>query len=162
MGRLEGYVAPGMVLIADEPSSYGDQVGLAELRLVNHNEAYQTKDGVNINAIEGFIARVKRACVGVHHRFSAKYVDWYMARLAWKEDTRYMGVAWQFCDILQTVTPDGRFHMALGKNRFNSMSPPLWCTHLSAASALTWLRSLGHQTNFEIANFKIYKTYIKY
>jgi hypothetical protein len=61
-------------------------------------------DGTNTNAIEGFFARVERAYIGVHHRFSTKYLEWYMAMIAWKEDTRYMGVAWQFCDILRTVT----------------------------------------------------------
>jgi hypothetical protein len=98
------YVSAGATVIADEHSSYDDLIGLADLRRVNHSEAYQTKDGSNTNAIEGFFARVERSYVGIHHRFSTKYLDWYMAMIAWKEDTRYMGVAWQFCDILRTVT----------------------------------------------------------
>lgn len=104
-------VSAGAVLIADEHSTYDDLVGLAELRRLNHSEAYQTEDGTNTNAIEGFFARVERAYLGIHHRFSTKYLDWYMAMIAWKEDTRYMGVAWQFCDILRTVT-----HRTVSKN----------------------------------------------
>jgi transposase-like protein len=98
------YVEVGATLIADEHGSYDDLQGLAELRRVNHSEAYQTEDGTNTNAIEGFFARVERAYVGIHHRFSVKYLDWYMAMIAWKEDTRYMGVRWQMADILRTVT----------------------------------------------------------
>lgn len=49
-------------------------------------------------------ARVERSHVGIHHRFSGKYLDWYMAMVAWKTDTRYMGLKWQLADILRTVT----------------------------------------------------------
>lgn len=34
-----------------------------------------------------------------------------MVMVAWKEDTRYMGVAWQFSYILRTVT-----HRTVSKN----------------------------------------------
>lgn len=105
------YVAAGTVFVADEHSSYNDLIGLGELRRVNHSKAYQTEDGTNTNAIESFFSRVERAYVGIHHRFSGKYLDWYMAMVAWKEDTRYMGVAWQFSDILRTVT-----HRTVSKN----------------------------------------------
>lgn len=33
-----------------------------------------------------------------------KYLDGYMAMIAWKEDTRYMGPRWQMADVLRTVT----------------------------------------------------------
>lgn len=36
--------------------------------------------------------------------FSVKYLDGYMAMIAWKEDTRYMGPRWQMADVLRTVT----------------------------------------------------------
>jgi hypothetical protein len=78
---------------------------------VNHSLAYQTEDGTNTNAVEGFFARAERAYVGVHHRFSVKYLDWYMAMVAWKEDTRYMGLRWQLVDVLRTVT-----HRTTSKN----------------------------------------------
>ncbi|WP_260693115.1 hypothetical protein [Rhizobium laguerreae] len=41
------------------------------------------------NSIEAVYCR---ATVGFHHRFSVKCLDWYMAMVAWKEDTRDMGV----------------------------------------------------------------------
>ena len=61
--------------------------------------------------LESFFSRAKRAYVGIHHRFSMKYVDWYMAMVAWKEHTRYMGQRWQFADLLRTVT-----HRATSEN----------------------------------------------
>ncbi|MGO6748265.1 hypothetical protein ACCS93_38810 [Rhizobium ruizarguesonis] len=55
-----------------------------------------------MNTIESFPA--ERSYVGIHRRFSVKYLDWYMAMVAWKEDTRYMGLRWQLADVLRTVT----------------------------------------------------------
>lgn len=49
---------------------------------------YKTDDGTNTNQVESFFSRVQRAYVGIHHRFSLKYFDWYMAELAWREDCR--------------------------------------------------------------------------
>lgn len=97
-------VQPGAVLTADEHGSYDDLVGLAILQRVNHSKAYQTEDGTDTNRIESFFARAERSYVGIHHRFSVKYLDWYMAMVAWKEDTRYMGQRWQLADVLRTVT----------------------------------------------------------
>ncbi|WP_230533934.1 transposase [Microvirga roseola] len=41
--------------------------------------------------IESFFARVRRAYRGVHHRFSVKYLDWYIAELSWREDHSRLG-----------------------------------------------------------------------
>ena len=56
--------------------------------------AYQTEDGTDTNRIESFFARAERSYDGIHHRFSVKYPDWYMAMVAWKEDTRHMALRW--------------------------------------------------------------------
>ncbi|MDW9776432.1 IS1595 family transposase [Sinorhizobium meliloti] len=101
---VRDHIQAKSVLTADEHGSYDDLVGLAVLQRVNHSLAYQTEDGTNTNAIEGFFARAQRAYVGIHHRLSVKYLDWYMAMIAWKEDTRYMGLRWQLADVLRTVT----------------------------------------------------------
>ncbi|NEJ19404.1 hypothetical protein GR247_04345 [Rhizobium leguminosarum] len=71
------------------------------------------EDGTDTNRIESFFARAERSYVGTHHRFSLKYLDWYMAMVAWKEDTRYMGLRWQLADVLCTVT-----HRTTSKNLF--------------------------------------------
>ena len=54
--------------------------------------------------MEGFFAGIERAYVWINHRFSVKYLDRYMAMIAWKEDTSYMGPQWQMADMLRTVT----------------------------------------------------------
>ena len=92
------------MLTADEHGSYDDLVGLAIFQRVNHSKAYQTEDGTNTNRIESFFACAERSYVGIHHRFSVKYLDWYMAMVALKEDTRYVGLRWQLADVLRTVT----------------------------------------------------------
>lgn len=77
-------------VFADEHGSYNDLAGLNALKRVNHSKAYQTDDGTNTNQVESFFSRVQRAYVGIHHRFSLKYFDWYVAELAWSEDCRRM------------------------------------------------------------------------
>lgn len=91
-------------LVADEHRAYDDLIGLVRMTRVNHSLQYQEEDGTNTNVIESFFSRVERAYSGINHRYSKKYLDWYMAMIAWKEDTRYMGLRWQFADLLRTVT----------------------------------------------------------
>lgn len=98
------HVDPKALLIADEHKAYDDLIGLVQLTRVNHSLQYQEDDGTNSNVIESFFSRVEKAYKGVNHRFSMKYLDWYMAMLSWKEDTRYMGLRWQFADLLRTIT----------------------------------------------------------
>ena len=43
---------------------------------------------MNTNHVESFFSRIQRAYVGIHHRFSVKYFDWYAAEIAWHEDNR--------------------------------------------------------------------------
>ena len=87
-GRPSEIVSREATVFADEHGSYNDLAGLNELQRVNHSKAYQTDDGTNTNQVESFFSRVQRAYVGIHHRFSLKYFDWYVAELAWREDCR--------------------------------------------------------------------------
>lgn len=54
----------------------------------------QEEEGRNSNVIESFFSRVEKAYKGINHRFSPKCLDWYIAMLSRKEDTRYMGLQW--------------------------------------------------------------------
>jgi hypothetical protein len=67
---------------------------------VNHQVAYQHGKGVSTNQIESFFARVRRAYRGIHHRFSVKYLDWYIAELSWREDQRRVGNGGQTLEML--------------------------------------------------------------
>ncbi|MGO7864978.1 transposase [Rhizobium ruizarguesonis] len=60
------------------------------LNRVIHSLQHQEDDGTNSNAIKSFFSRVE-AYKGINNRISTKYLDWYMAMLSWKEDTRYTG-----------------------------------------------------------------------
>ncbi len=42
--------------------------------------------GASTNQVKSFFSRVRRAEVGIHHRISGTYLDWYAADLAWRED----------------------------------------------------------------------------
>nr|WP_294646471.1 IS1595 family transposase [uncultured Aureimonas sp.] len=88
------------VVVTDEHPSYADIVAKNEHRQVSHSEAYSAEDGVNTNHVESFFSRVQRSYVGVHHRFSLKYFDWYAADLAWREDSRRRGNRWLTAAIL--------------------------------------------------------------
>lgn len=85
---VRDHVSRDATVITDEHTSYADIIGLNEHRQVNHSEMYQTDDGTDTNYIESFFSRIQRAYVGIHHRFSLKYFDWYVAEIAWREDNR--------------------------------------------------------------------------
>lgn len=90
-------------MIADEHGSYNDLAGLNKLKRVNHSKAYQAEDGTNTNQVESFFSRVQRAYVGIHHRFSLKHFDWYVAELARREDSRDWGNRRQTFNVLRTA-----------------------------------------------------------
>lgn len=94
------HVAPSAHLFADEHAAYDELVGLNKLTRVNHQVAYQHGEGISTNQIESFFARVRRAYRGVHHRFSVKYLDWYVAELAWREDRSRLGNRGQTLEML--------------------------------------------------------------
>lgn len=85
---VRDHVSRKAVVLADEHGSYDDLMGLNHMDRVNHKEAYSAENGANTNQAESFFSRVQRAYVGIHHRFSVRYLDWYVAELAWREDDR--------------------------------------------------------------------------
>ncbi len=100
---VRDHVSRYATVIADEHGSYNDLAGLNKLKRVNHSKAYQSEDGTNTNQVESFFSRVQRAYVGIHHRFSLKYFDWYVAELAWREDSRDWGNRRQTFNVLRVA-----------------------------------------------------------
>lgn len=86
-GRTRSRVA-GATEFADEHGSHNDLVGLNELQRVNHSKVYQADDCNKHQLGRELLSRVQRAYVGIHHRFSLKCFDWYVAEFAWREDCR--------------------------------------------------------------------------
>jgi hypothetical protein len=85
---VRDHVGRTATVFADEHSSYDDLVGLNLVNRVNHSTACRSEDGANTNQVESFFSRLERAYVGIQHRFSTRYIDWYVADIAWREDTR--------------------------------------------------------------------------
>lgn len=108
---VRDHVSRDAKVFADEHGSYNDLSGLNELQRVNHSQAYQTEDGTNTNQVESFFSRVQRSYVGIHHRFSLKYFDWYVAELAWREDWRQRSNGGQTMHLLgrALTQPTSRF-----------------------------------------------------
>ena len=108
---VRDHVTREATVFADEHSSYDHLKGLNRTQRVNHSEAYATEEGDNTNFVESFFSRVERSYVGVHHRFSVRYVDWYVADLAWKEDHRREGNRWQTLELLRRAlgSPTSRY-----------------------------------------------------
>jgi hypothetical protein len=70
-------------------------------RSVDHGEGNRDEDGTHTNNAESFFARVKRSEKGTHHKMAGKYLGWYAAELAWKEDMRRKDNGWLFQDLLK-------------------------------------------------------------
>ena len=85
---VHDHVGRTATFFADEHSSYDDLIGPNQMKRANHSPAYRAEDGANTNQVESFFSRLERAYVGIHHRFSTRYLDWYVADIAWREDTR--------------------------------------------------------------------------
>ena len=97
---VKAHVSRDAKVFADEHGSYNDLIGLNPMGRVNHSKAYSSEDGTNTNLVESFFSRIERAHVGIHHRFSTRYLDWYAADNAWKEDMRRMSNGWQTRSML--------------------------------------------------------------
>ena len=83
---VKNHVARTAELRADQHPAYDELVGLNPLVRNDHGTAYVVEPGASTNQVESFFSRVRRAEIGIHHRISGKYLDWYAADLAWRED----------------------------------------------------------------------------
>nr|WP_246216114.1 IS1595 family transposase [Microvirga makkahensis] len=97
---VRNHVAPNVHIFADEHAAYDELVGLCDLTRVNHQVAYLHGKGVSPNQIKSFFARVRRAYRSVHHRFSVRYLDCYIAELSRREDCSRLGNRGQTVEML--------------------------------------------------------------
>ncbi len=97
------YVEFGAVVLTDAHEAYRDLGAYWDHRAVDHGAEYRADDGTTTNLIESFFARVKRSQMGTHHRMAGKYLDWYVAELAWREDMRRRDNGWLTRDLLKRV-----------------------------------------------------------
>ena len=95
---IRAVVAPGSVVHADEAGGWDRLHAFYEMRRINHSVAF-SKDGACTNQAESFFSRLRRAELGQHHHISGKYLGFYAAEMAWREDRRRM--------------PNGAMHQAV-------------------------------------------------
>jgi hypothetical protein len=92
-------VAPAE-LRADEHHAYNDLLGLFPIVRNNHSIAYVSEPGASTNLAESYFSRVRKSAGGIHHHMAGKYLDWYVADLAWREDMRRHRTSWLFKAVL--------------------------------------------------------------
>jgi len=99
------HIARGSKVITDAHEAYGNLGAYWEHSTVDHEHQYRADDeeGTNTNQIESFFSRIKRAEKGTHHHMAGKYLDWYAAELAWREDMRRQPNIWLVKDVLLRV-----------------------------------------------------------
>jgi transposase-like protein len=94
------HVARGARILTDSHAAYGDLGAIWKHTAVDHDKHYADEDNNNTNQVEGFNLRIKRAEKGTHHRMAGKYLDWYAAELAYREDFRRQDNGWLLRDML--------------------------------------------------------------
>jgi hypothetical protein len=99
-GLVRQFVERPAELRADEHPAYNELVGLFSIVRNNHSVAYVSEPGASTNLAESFFSRIRRAAGGIHHRMSGKYLDWYVADLAWREDMRRHRTSWLCTAVL--------------------------------------------------------------
>jgi transposase-like protein len=80
-------VAPGTVVHADEAGGWDRLHAHYDMRRINHSVAFSL-NGACTNQAESFFSRLRRAEFGQHHHISGKYLAFYAAEMAWREDNR--------------------------------------------------------------------------
>jgi transposase-like protein len=92
----------------DELPGYGNLKLMGyEHQVVNHSIEFSTDDGVNENQAESYFSRMRRACIGIYHRVTPRYMLDYATEMAWREDVRRRNTADQLRNLVATVFSAG-------------------------------------------------------
>lgn len=103
------YVARNATIRTDEMPAYGSLKLMGYIHeVVNHSEEFSTDEGVNENQAESFFSRMRRACIGIYHRITPKYMLDYACEIAWREDVRRQDTMSQMAALLGRVFGSGR------------------------------------------------------
>jgi transposase-like protein len=80
-------VARGIILHADEASSWNDLHARFEMKRIDHQQAYSL-DGASTNWAESYFSRLRRGEAGHHHHIAGPYLLRFAQEAAWREDNR--------------------------------------------------------------------------
>lgn len=94
------FVAKGSTLWTDECPGFGNLKHMGyEHDVVNHSVEFSSDKGVSNNFAESANSRARRAEIGIYHRITPKYMDLYLAEVAWRENVRKKNTFEQFFDL---------------------------------------------------------------
>ncbi len=98
------HVERSATIRSDELPAYGNLKLMGYVHeVVNHSEEFSTDDGINENQAESFFSRMRRACIGIYHRITPKYMLDYATEMAWREDVRRMDTRNQMAMLMGRV-----------------------------------------------------------
>lgn len=93
---------------SDELPAYGNLKLMGYIHeVVNHSEEFSSDEGINQNQAESFFSRMRRACIGIYHRITPKYMLDYATEMAWREDVRRQDTKTQMAALLGRVCNAG-------------------------------------------------------
>jgi hypothetical protein len=99
--------------VTDQELAYRDLGAFADHNWVNHKKMFD-KDGVNTNLAESSFSRARRSEIGVYHKLSATWMDFYAGEMCWREDRNRMGNLQQAVDILELALAHPQSHNLKG------------------------------------------------
>lgn len=107
LGPIRTYVKRNATIITDSSPAYTKLSAWFDHKAVNHTKEYSTKEGINQNHAESFMARVRRSEFGVLHGMRPKYLAFYANEFAWREDVRFLSLHTKFSMLLDFALRSG-------------------------------------------------------
>lgn len=105
---VEQWVEERALIRTDELPAYGNLKLMGYVHeVVNHSEEFSTDAGVNQNQAESFFGRMRRACIGIYHRITPRYMIDYACEMAWREDMRRTSTEDQIKSLFRRVCGSG-------------------------------------------------------
>lgn len=104
-------VRPGTVVHTDYSTQYLPMRMFFKHERVNHSKTYKDGDACT-NQAESFFSRVNAAKEGVYRSWRKKYVSWYGAELAWREENSRIPNGDQVDSIFKALLQLGRSPVA--------------------------------------------------
>jgi transposase-like protein len=105
---VKQHVETQSMIRSDELPAYGNLKLMGyDHECVNHSVEFSTDDGINQNQAESFFSRMRRACIGIYHRVTPRYMIDYACEMAWREDVRRKDTHAQLQGLIQRVLGSG-------------------------------------------------------
>ena len=105
---IRQHVAQASIIRTDEMHAYANVKVMGYVhQVVNHSEEFSSDEGYNENQAESFFSRMRRACIGIYHRITPRYMLDYATEMAWREDVRRKDTRTQFSELFARIARAG-------------------------------------------------------